>query len=51
MFKVCAVVIILDLLYEFIEMIFPSKKMKSIIKSFSLTLILYLICDYLFKLL
>ena len=47
-YRFVCIVIILNVLYELIEVIFPSKKMKSTVKSFVLVLIFYVICDYLF---
>lgn len=48
-YKFTCIVILMNLMYEFIELIFPSKKMKGIVKSFVMICIIYAICDLFFK--
>ncbi len=49
-FKIVIFVIVMNLIYELIEIVFPSKNMKLTIKSFSLIVMLYALCDYLIAL-
>lgn len=50
-YKFVCVVIVLNLLYELIEVVFPAKKMKGIVKSFVMMLMVYALCDYISKML
>ncbi len=43
-YKLVSSIVVLNLIYEIIEIIFPAKKMKNTIKSFILILIFYEIC-------
>ena len=40
------VVIILNVVYELVEFVFPIKRMGNIVKSFALIIMLYALCDY-----
>ncbi len=42
--------IILNIIYEIIEIIFPIKKMNMVVKSFVLMITLYAMCEYIFSL-
>lgn len=42
--------IILNIIYELIEIIFPIKKMNMMVKSFVLIITLYVMCEYIFAL-
>ncbi len=44
-YKITILIIVLNLLYEVIEVVFPSKKMKNSVKSFTLIFMLYLIIN------
>lgn len=46
-----ASVIVLNLLYELLEMILPSEKLKTTVKSFVLLLMLYVVCEMIANLL
>ena len=48
-YKFVTGVIVLNLIYELVEIIFPSSKMKSSVKSFVLILLLYVVIDGLSK--
>ena len=48
-YKFVTGVIVLNLIYELVEIIFPSSKMKSSVKSFVLILLLYVVVDGLSK--
>lgn len=39
-------IIVLNLLYELVEVVFPAKKMKTSVKSYVLILVFYVICKY-----
>ena len=45
-YKISIFVVVLNLIYELIEMIFPMSKMNFTIKSFTLMVMLYVVCDY-----
>lgn len=45
------IVVIFNLLYEFIEMLMPNGKMKTSIKSFVSIVIFYMVCDFLVSIL
>ena len=47
-YKISIFVIVLNLIYELIEILFPMTKMGFSIKSFTLIIMLYMVCDYLF---
>ena len=49
-FKVVVLLIVVNLIYELVELIFPAKKINLTIKSFSLIVMLYAVCDYLVSL-
>lgn len=44
--KIVVVVIVLNVIYELVEMIFPVKTLNLTIKSFALIVMLYALCDY-----
>lgn len=46
-YKISIFVIVLNLIYELIEILFPMTKMSFSIKSFTLIVMLYMVCDYL----
>lgn len=46
-YKISIFVIVLNLIYELIEILFPMTKMGFSIKSFTLIIMLYMVCDYL----
>lgn len=43
--------IVLEIVYELVELIFPIKKMRSSVKSFVLLVFLSVICSYIFSVL
>lgn len=48
-YKFVSIVIVLNIVYEIVEIILPSKKMKNAIKSFILIMMFYVICKTLFN--
>ena len=50
-FKIVVLIVVMNLIYELIEIIFPVKKLNLTIKSFALLIMLYAMCDYLMVLL
>lgn len=50
-YKFVTSVIVLNLLYELLEMIFPSTKLKTTVKSFVLLLMIYTVCEMISNLL
>ena len=44
------VFIVLNIIYELVEILLPVQKMKLIVKSFTLVVLLYAMCEYLFLL-
>ena len=40
-------VLVLSVVYELVELLFPSKKMNTAVKSFTLVIFLYSLCSYL----
>ena len=46
MYDFVLVVIVLNVVYEMVEFIFPIKRMGNIVKSFTLIIMLYALCDY-----
>ena len=46
MYDFVVVIIVLNLLYELIEIVFPAKKMSVAIKSFASLILLYALCEY-----
>lgn len=48
-YKFVGTIIVLNVMYEIIEIILPSKRMKNTIRSFILIIMFYVICKTLFK--
>ena len=46
-YKIAIFVIVINVIYELIEILFPLSKMNFTIKSFTLIVMLYTLCDYL----
>lgn len=49
-YEFVVVILVLNVIYELVEIIFPIKRMNGIIKSFSLLIMLYALFDYFAKL-
>ena len=46
-YNIVLTIIVLNVIYELVEVVFPIKKMNTTIKSFVLMVMLYALCDYL----
>lgn len=47
-YRFVSMIVVMNVLYELIEFIFPTKNMKTIVKSFTLIFFLYAICELIF---